>query len=176
MQTKQLLEVALKVAGIVMIWPSIISLPIQIYGLYDLLVDDFDFEKNWILYVGLLLYLSGIYLLIIRTDVLVNYLYKRSDETENNPATVQFHRQNIIFFTIVLSSLYALVNKLPMFIIYALQSGVAKTYGGSLIEDSSDKTLLIKGIEITMFVLALVYAKTITNWVEWYRRKQLKGN
>lgn len=179
MKTKQLLEIALKITGIVIIVPTIISLPTTLYISLGMFLDQRE-ETPWMLIFSLAIYVAVIYYLVFNTTKVVDYIYKEKEEEKE--INFNFNRTNTIFLAVVLSTLFGLATTLPSFLIELIRGMKESMYGGAGLDGlinifdnrQNSNYFITSGLQIIVLILILLNARRITAWIELYRKKQMK--
>lgn len=181
MKTKQLLEIALKITGIIFFIPGLLVTPMFFYSGVEIL-DRYSGAPNPLL-LPLLIYILIIRYLIFRTDKVVNLIYKeKEDETD---IVFNFNRRNTIYLALVLSSLFGLIVTVPSFLV-ELAKGIKNEYdianSGALHEFrylllDQRKSLwyfVVEGSQILLMFLLMTNATRVTAWVEASRKKKMQ--
>lgn len=167
MKTKQLLTIALKITGILIILPAIITTPqLLLMGLENF--SDLPFT----LLLSVVLYILIIYYMIFKTEVLVDKIYKeKEDEQEIN---ITINRTNGVFFAIIIAALFGLVSSVPPFLTNLIL-GIRDNNGGifALFDQRKDAEYFIaQGLQIVIFFLAITNASRITARILLLNKKQ----
>jgi NADH:ubiquinone oxidoreductase subunit 6 (subunit J) len=177
MKTKQLLEIALKIVGILYVIPTLLSLPFNLYTGTGMFTSYSGSSIPWFFLFSVALYIFIIYYLIFNTEKVVNYIYKEKEDEKE--LSLNINRTTAIFFAIVLASLIGLVISVPPFakeLFVQLKQKISfnptiETYGYRMDENY----FVVNGIEIVLLILALLNANKITAWIVSYGRKKM-GN
>ncbi len=172
MKTKSLLVIALKITGIIIILPAIITTPQTLY-ISSMFVTDSNSSIPWPLVISVILYILVIYYMIFKTEVIIDKIYKeKEDEQEIN---ITINRKNGVFFSIVIASLFGLVTTVPQFLTELIM-GIRENNGGgllSLLDQRKDATYFIsQSAQILLFVLTITNASRITARILLLHKKQ----
>ena len=167
MKTKQLLTIALKITGIIIILPAIITTP-------QLLLMGFEnfSDLPFTLLLSAVLYILIIYYMIFKTEVIVDKIYKeKEDEQEIN---ITINKKNGVYFSIVIAALFGLVTNVPSFLANLIL-GIRDNNDGifALFDQRKDAEYFIaQGLQIVIFFLAITNASRITARILLLNNKQ----
>lgn len=181
MKTKQLLEIIFKSIGIFIVIPQVIYLPLNMYqamvATNSLFLSDFSSSQTGILFfIVMLLYLVFLYYILIKTDIVVGWIYK---EKEDEPVlNLKWHSKEVIYIAIVLSCLYSLFNITPSYLVNAVKaldfSNTEEPLFNSMFNQAN--YFYQDTAQIIASILILLNARRITAWVTAYKKKQLKAD
>lgn len=176
MKTKQLLEILLKIIGIIIFINSVSQISsIIIITFMTVLEGPIGIDIGMAAFSTFLL-LVCLYYLIIKTEVLVKLVYNKTEE-EDRGISLKIHRSELIFFSIVVSALLAIAVKLPKLLLNIFLNINFRSSNGILSDylDRNSQYVINTGVEIIILVILLLNAQRITNRIELYRRKQMKN-
>lgn len=157
MKTKQLLEIALKITGIIFIVPGLLMMPLVIYSGFELFDSSSGIPSP--IFFTIIIYILIIRYLVFRTDKIVNLIYKENDDDAD--IAFNFNRTNTIYLAIVISSLFGLIVTAPSFLV-------------KLLEGKSLEHSIIEGLQILLMFLLITNATHITAWIEAYRKTKMQ--
>lgn len=179
MKTKQLLEIIFKSIAIFIIIPKVIYLPVDmyhsVYAAQYAILGEYTPNTTAIMFVAVfLVYLLFIYYLLIRTDIIVKWVYKEKEDEQ--PINLRWHSKDIIYIIIVISSLHSLFNLTPTYFVNLIKSLDLSNTKTSLYNSfsQSDEYFYQDTAQIVVSLLVLINARRITAWIEAYRKKQMK--
>lgn len=171
MKTKSLLTIALKITGIIIILPAIITTP-QILYMSSTIITDENSTIPWSLVISAVLYLLVIYYMIFKTEALVDKIYKeKEDEQEIN---ITINKKNGVYFSIIIAALFGLVTNVPSFLANLIL-GIRDNNDGifALFDQRKDAEYFIaQGLQIVIFFLAITNASRITARILLLNKKQ----
>ncbi len=175
MKTKSLLEIIFKSIGFLLVIPNVIYMPVT---MYTSIFSFYSFDSNaakipYIFIAILLLYLVMLYYLLVRTDILVSWVYKEKEDEAN--IKLNFYSKDVIFIAIVLASAYSIFSVGPAFFVDFFRAIDLSDYESSFLDRLfviSNNYVYYNAAQLVTAVIILLNAQRITGWIELYRKKQ----